>query len=156
DVAALAGAEALVDAPANRAVVEDDVIAAAGAAAVLRDAGLVAEADADVADDDVVRLETAEGVVLQADAVARRRLPGDRQVRVVNDQLRLQRDDAADAEDDRARSAGLDRLAQAARSGVVEVRDLVHLAAPAAAGEASVALGLGKGQVTDAEAPDLA
>src|SRR5262249_13764115 len=111
EVPPLARTEPLVDTPADRAVVINDVVAAAGAGAVLRHAGFVAEPDADVSDDDVVRLQAAEGVVLDADAVARGRLPRDRQVRVADDELRLERDDAADAEDDRPRAFGLDRLA---------------------------------------------
>ena len=91
-------------------------------------AALVADPDADVADDDVVRVRAAEGVVLEADAVARRGLPGDREVRVADDELRLQRDHPADAEHDRPRAARLDRLPQAAGAGVVQVRHLVHLA----------------------------
>src|SRR5262249_23927507 len=46
EVPALSRAEALVDAPADRAVVEDDVVAPAGPAAVLGDSGLVPEPDA--------------------------------------------------------------------------------------------------------------
>src|SRR5262249_51456837 len=139
EVPPLPGAEPLVDAPADRTVVEDDVIAPPGPAPVLGDAGLVADADAEVADDDVVGLKTAECVVPDADAVARCGLPRDREVRVTDDQLRLQRDDPADAEHHRPRAGGLDRLTQAARAGIVQVRYLVHLAAPAADGEPTVA-----------------
>src|SRR5581483_12089247 len=144
DVARLAGTEPLVDAPTDRAVVVDDVVAAAGAGAVLRRPGLVADPDADVADDDVVGVGAAERVVLEADAVARGGLPGDGDVRVADDQLRLQGDDATDAEDDRPRAARLDGRAERPWAGVVEVRHLVHPAAAAADGEPAVALGLGE------------
>src|SRR5262245_22234735 len=46
EVPPFARAEALVDAPTDRAVVEDDVLAAAGTAPVLSDARLVSETDA--------------------------------------------------------------------------------------------------------------
>src|SRR4029079_16471552 len=120
EVAALARAEPLVDAPTDRAMVEDDVIASAGAAAVLRDAALVAHPDAHVPDDDVVRARATEGVVFDADAVARCGLPGDREVRVADDQLRLQVDRATDREDDGARPRCFNRLAQRSRTGVFE------------------------------------
>ena len=59
-------------------------------------------------------------------------------------------------EDDGARPFGFDGRAQAAGAAVVEVGDLDHASAAAAAGEAAVAFGAGKRELPHAEAPHVA
>ena len=104
--------EPLVDRPTDRAVVEDRV-AAAEPHAVVRSAGLVADPDPEVPDDDVARpRRRPERVPPQADPVTRRGLPGDRQVGVGDGDRRVERDHARDPEDHRPGPVGLDRGAE--------------------------------------------
>ena len=153
---AAARAERFVLRPTDRTVVDDRVVGAGHAHAVERDAGDVAGPDADVADDDVVRAAHAHVVLADADAFAGRGLAGDREVRIVNDEPRFERDQAADVEHDGPRPLGFDRRAQAARAAVVEIGDFDHAAAASAAGEPAVAFRAGKREVPDAESPDVA
>src|SRR5690348_12512766 len=82
DVLRCPGTEALVDAPADRAMVVDHVVAAARPRAVEGLARLVTDADAQVTDNDVVGVGAAERRATDTDPVPRRRLPGHGQVRV--------------------------------------------------------------------------
>src|SRR5262249_17810281 len=69
---------------------------------------------------------------------------------------RLERDHAADAEDDGARAARFDRLTKRTGAGVVQVRHLVDLPPATADGVAAVTFRFRERQVPHAEAPDLA
>src|SRR5439155_12695398 len=77
------------------------------------------------AENHIVRLREIESVAaafafLDANAVAGSGLASDREVRFADHQA-LRLDDAADAEEHRARALGLDGLSQAAGSGVAEI-----------------------------------
>src|SRR3954449_3999068 len=74
---------------------------------------LIAQTDAQVAGDDVRSFLNVESLISQADAVARRRLASDCQVRLINHELRLEENCPGQIEDDRTRTLGrADSVAQ--------------------------------------------
>ena len=103
-VAVAVDGEALVDAPAHRAVVDDDVllVAAAEPVALVAVYVAVAQAEAHIAYDDVARAYL-EGIVCDADALARRALPGYCHVAVAQAQAALEVNRSGYVEDDCAR-----------------------------------------------------
>src|SRR5262245_18558062 len=108
-------------------MIEDRVVTTLHAHAVERRA--VTEPDSHVAHDHVVNAGQPERRTSDADAFARSSLPRDRDVALAHREARSQAYGPADVEHDRARTTvGLDRVAQAARPGVVEVRDVHDLA----------------------------
>ena len=94
------------------------------------------DAHAEMAHDNVVRVHDRQGPRLEADAASRRGLAGDRVAAVAGlDQQRgLERDEAADVEDDDPGSLAEHRRAEGAGPVVVEVRDVQHRAAAPAGG----------------------
>ena len=127
-------ADAVDDVPGRelqRGVIDDDVVRAVEAERVVLGAGGVAAgADADVADDDVRLAGERDLAALEPDPVAGRRLARDGEVALARhggDELNV----AADVEhDDPVR--GAHGVAEGARSGVVQVGDVIDGAGPAA------------------------
>ena len=95
-------------------MINDAMIAAGEAHPVHRLACQVAQPKADEANNRVAASKAAESVVADADAFARRCLPGDGQelILAAEDEFGLQADEPGDVEDDGARTGGFDRLAQ--------------------------------------------
>ena len=122
--------QGLVHAPTRGAMVDHNVIAAA-AEAVLLLPFLIARPEPQVTHD---HLRGVEGdlIGLNADAVARRRLARDREKRLANLQLRLERDRPRHAKHHRARPLRQHRRPKTPRSGAVQVSRLEHFS-PAAA-----------------------
>src|SRR5690606_4457424 len=116
DVLRAARAERLVLRPTDRAVIDDGIVATGEAHAVECLARLVAGADADVANDQVLGAKAAEVVVREADALARCGLPRDGEVAIPNDQSALEHDAARHVKNYRPRPFGLNRFAERARS----------------------------------------
>ena len=143
DVVGAGQSDAVPAAPLDRDVVEDHVAALAQsdrAFLVLLEREALPQAD--VPDDDVVRLGARDGVVLQADTLARRGLPGDGDI-AGDAHGRGQVDVSADVEDHDPPFGG-HRVAEGAGSAVVEIGDVVERAAAPAAGQRAEALGAGK------------
>src|SRR2546425_333040 len=92
-----------------------------------------------------------------ADAFARRRLSRERDVGLADREIGIQRDESRHREHDGARPvvAG-QRIAQAARPAVIEIRDFYDDTTAPAASEAAVSLGIRKGEMPRAEIPDRA
>ena len=89
--------------------------------------GVRAQPAADVANDDIVR-RNVEQVILQADAVARRSLSGDREARFLKRQGGEQPDVSGDAKQDGARvGGGVDRLTQRPGPLSFQVGHVVHV-----------------------------
>src|SRR5262249_51943847 len=124
--------QVLVQAPAGRDVVDDDVpdrVAAQGVVAV----GYVrlAAAEAEMPYHHVVGVHL-EGGPADADAVAGGRLAGDRDVRGANADAVLQVDDAGHVEHDDAGADGVAGLAERSGPAVRQAGHHAHLAAAAA------------------------
>ncbi len=140
--------------PVERAVVDDDVVTRFRfAAAVEFEAALspvvgarLAGAEADVADDDIVRPAQEHIPAGGLDAVARGGLPCDGQVGVgrADGDAAFEGDRPADAEHNGPRTGGQARLAKASRAAVVKVRDFDH--APAASADRSRAVAFRAGE----------
>ena len=108
---------------------------------------LVAEAAAQVTHDHVRGVANLEREIPERDAVARRGLAGDREVRLVQHQLAFQRNRAGNAEHYRPRPLGrAEAFPQRPRPGVGEVRHAINIPAPPAAGEATEAFRAGEGR----------
>ena len=156
DVFSAPRAYPLVDRPAHRTVVDDGVIAARQAGAILGVARFISHPDPHVPDHHIVRAETAEGVAAHADAVARRGLAGDGDEGIADNQFALEGNRAADAKHDRPRPLRLDRLTERSRPGIVERGDGDHPAASTAGRELSVAFGRRKRRHPQSESPHRA
>ena len=135
---------ALVDAPTHRTVIDDDAFAFPAAKRVQLDIGRISRANSQIADDDVVRPRKGESIVLQADAIAGCRLTGDRDVAVLQLEVRLEGDVAGNAKDHRAGSFLIQRCPQAAGTGVVQVRHGNYAPAAAARGDRTEAFRSGE------------
>src|SRR3546814_7161024 len=93
------------------------------------------DADADVANDDVVRslhrhLRKASGAAIMGkeDAAARRRLPGNREIGVADDgRFSDETDDAAHSENARPRPARIDAGAKRTRPAVIKEIGRAHV-----------------------------
>src|SRR4029077_11990773 len=90
----------------------------------------VAQAAADETDDHVMRGDL-ERVVPQADAASRGRLSGHGDIRLRDAEPRLQIDRARNAEYDNAPGLA-DGVAERARAGIVQIRDLINAPATSA------------------------
>src|SRR5881396_1990819 len=121
-----AGVQGLGVAPTGRAMVNNEIVAVGSAEALGSElASVISRAEAQKADDDVMRFRQFEGnavalVFLDADAVTGRRLACDGQVRLADFQP-LRVNQTANAKDHRAGALGFYRLSEAARAGVVEI-----------------------------------
>src|SRR5262245_23431376 len=102
-----------------------------------------------------MRAKVTESVIADADAIPRRGLAGDRDVRILDDQLALEFDGAADAEDDGARAICFDGFAERAGAAVFEGRHFVDFSATPTERESPVTFGPAKGQMSRAELPDF-
>src|SRR5438093_6733096 len=138
-------------APTARAVVHDEVVTVVNAEAVGSElAVVISGAKTQEADDHVMCSRERESVpaalgFLDADAVAGGGLAGDGDIGFADLQpLRL--DHAAYPEDHGARAFRLNRFAQTARTGVVEVRDEKNSATASALGIGAITLGAGECQ----------
>ena len=146
DIFRAARAEGFVNRPTDGAMVNDAVIRRSHAHAVERGAGNISRPHANVADDDIRRAQHSEIIFAEADALARRRLPGDGEVgiRRMNDEPRFERDKTGDLEDNSARAGLLDGITQTAGTGVVQIGDMDDASAAPAGGETAIARGRGK------------
>src|SRR5882724_10548757 len=90
-------------------MINDAVVATAQAAAVHRLVGDITDAEAQIAEDDVVRTIGAAGKIRETDAVARRSLAGDGAIRLGDGTRAFQFDEAGNTEDDRPRPFRLHR-----------------------------------------------
>jgi len=98
-----------------------------------------------MADDHVVGAAKPERVAAEADAVARRGLPGDREMGPLDQEVRREDDRAGNPENHSAMSR-THRLAERARTGVVEISDGNHVTPATAHGETPEALGAREGE----------
>ena len=162
DVLGAARREALVDGPRYGAVVHDGVVVACHAQSVEPFVGVTVVIAQPHADEpcNAVALH-AERCTAKHDAPPWRCLSGYGDILVRTGQPSLQSDGACHVEDDGARSVHLcDAVAECAGLWavhiVVERRDVVHRAASAANGEASVALSIGECQAPWTERPCVA
>ena len=94
EVAAAAKVMRAVNGPAQRTMVHDRPVHVFGVERVIASFGafgfvLVAQPEAEIADDDVGRVFNLERVVPEGDAIARRRLAGDSDIRFVQQQSAL-------------------------------------------------------------------
>src|SRR5947208_6686328 len=118
-----AGVQGLGVAPTGRAMVNNEIVAVGSAEALGSElASVISRADAEEADDDVVRSRQFEGRAvafgfLDADAVTGRRLAGNGQVGFANYQS-PGFNQSANTKDHRAGAFGFYRLSEAARAGV--------------------------------------
>ena len=81
----------------------------------------------------------------EGDAVARRRLAGDGEIGFVDLEIRKQGDGAGNVEDNGPAACGrLDAVAQTARTGIIQVDDVINVAAAAADGQAARAFRAGE------------
>ncbi len=128
-------------------MVDDNVVPAEYRHRVGLDAGRCTGTGSNVPDDDVIRLD-AQPVPPQRDAVARRRLSGNRDVTVVDVETAFQVDIPGNVEHDCPRPFCLNRIAQAARPFVGEGCHANHAPAAAAERMAAVAVRTREGQDT--------
>ena len=154
-------AEALIQAPADRAVIHDRVVASCESAAIDRLSAEVPGPVADEAHDGVLRTTEPQRELAQADAFARSRLAGHGHVRCRKSEPLAQRDQAGDIENNSARAGGFfDGVAQSSgnrRLAGHVIREGVHphnAAAASAARESSPAFRARKRQMPWAKIPD--
>ena len=134
-----------VRAPRHRAVIEDDVMHSRLGRPIAQEViarivlQIAPHADAQVADDDVVRAvdepyaPIALGLAVPSDLhAARRGLSGDGEIGRAHSDRGLQRDGAADAEHDNARAGRFHGTPQASLTRILEIRHLDDSSAPAA------------------------
>ena len=123
----------LVDAPAERAMVQYDVIVLASPRGVggLIDIFNLASADPDEPHNDVVRF-VPEGVIAKRDAGSGSRLAGNSHVAGTDDELRLEVDVTGDIENNDSRTLSFKSLTKRALARIVEISDMDYLATPAA------------------------
>ena len=140
-----------VDAPGDGEMVEDhvvDIVRRHRVVALIGRLVLVAQANPQVANDDVGGAVNQERVVLETNAVAGGGLPGNGEVGPFDLQLMLELNRAAHVEHDGPRSAHCAKsLPQRTGSGVVQIRDVIHIAAASAFGEPAKTFGAGKGEL---------
>jgi len=143
-VAAAVERHALIHAPACRAVIDDDIIPVAAPQGIFLGPKRVAQAKAQIAQDDVVGIDH-NSAVRDADTVAGSALTGDGEIPIADLELALEPDGARDAKNHGALAFLGDCLAQGAGSAVLEGGHLTDDAAASAAGIAPRSLGTGKG-----------
>ena len=150
------GGKALIRRPRDRAVIDNGMVARGHAHAAVRGAIAVTDTHTDIADHNILRAHRAEIIVYERDAVAGGGLSCHIDIAaVLRDAERiLQRNDAAHVKDDRPRS--LERTQTVAERTLlavfVQIGDVVHGAAAAAACKSPVALGCRKRRTRDLEA----
>src|SRR5262249_3033488 len=135
-------AEILVDAPGDRAMVDEDVLDRRpvlqrldrdAVATAWAGASELTDADADMPEDDVAGADLKHAAD-ERDAGRGRRLAGDGRERLANDEAAVDFDLASDVEDDLARPLRGKRGAEAPRTFVVQRRDVDRAALVAALG----------------------
>src|SRR5476649_1631959 len=119
-------------------MVNDAIVTTAEPLAVHRLVRNIADAESNVADDDIMRAVSAAGKIREADAVARRCLSRNRAIRIMHRARRFQPDDAGDAENNCARSFGFDGGAETSRAAVVQIGDFDDAATATADSKTSV------------------
>ena len=127
--------QALIDAPTDRAVVDDDIVVIhrSQAVALVFIYMAIAQAETHITDDDIVAVD-GDGIVGHADTVTRSRLSKDGFVGFDAERLG-QEDGSGHIEDDDALTGLLDAIAQGTfQVGVVEARDVIDAAAASACG----------------------
>src|SRR5204862_6720905 len=108
----------LIESPGAGTVIDDDIANRISAKCVVAIAHIHRAApEAHVTDDDVVRFKF-DGIARDANPIARRGLPRNRQIRRANDDAILEIDDARDVEDDNARAGRFERLAKGSGAGI--------------------------------------
>ncbi len=139
DILALIYREGLVDAPTGRNMVQNNILVSASTDGIRVVAALIAQSHTYVADDDLVS-PNVERMALDADAVARSRLPRYGDIGVAYGERTLQFDSARHTKHDGAGAFGLDGRTQASGTIIVEVGNLANDTAAASYSVFAVAL----------------
>ncbi|MSU58347.1 MAG: hypothetical protein EXS35_09225 [Pedosphaera sp.] len=116
----------LVHGPTDRAMIENDIVRAGNVKRAEFGARFIAQPEADVTNDDVVRFD-ARRVARDANAVARYGLAGDGEEGFAHDEDRFQKNRAGSFEKDLARTFRGDDLAQTAGDGRFAFRGIIVL-----------------------------
>src|SRR5262249_41800287 len=114
DVLRIARTGALIRTPTDGAMIDDTVVAGGKPGAIHRFAGEIADTEAHVTDDDVMRAESPGGKVCETNAVAGRGLAGHCAIGIMHGARAFEFDQAGNTKNDRARPIGFDRRAKAA------------------------------------------
>ncbi len=110
------------NAPAQRAMIDDDILAAEARDRVLLQPVYVAEANAQITNDDIIRSNN-ERIIASANALAGRGLSGNGAIAVRDAQFGLQRNRAGHAKDNRPRALRGNGCAQTALAAVIQIGD---------------------------------
>jgi len=126
-------------------MVDDDIALMGGGDCIVRDFVLIAQAQAQKAQDQIVGIQD-NGIALDTDAVTGRCLTGHGQIAVFDHNRRLQGNGSRHVKDHSSRPPGFEGSAQTACSAVLQMGDRDHPTAAAARSESPVSFGARKRQ----------